>query len=192
MANLRSFLSGIARRLTPQPRPVTAKADIPRRAVPSHSDLNETQRHTTRRTATRVAVRPAGPTWRSSATSGDPFTDRPPLASPRPKNSLLLITLRDSGSRIGTRYPRTVWSAAALPREEEGSETADSVTLLWSQQRLGLSQIDQKMLGSTPGDGKDAETALSSRNFPRIMIGRCRVRCWFVGLYARRTTPRFS
>lgn len=78
-------------------------------------------------------MRPAGPTWRNSATSARSVKDPAPLASPRPKISLLLITLRDSGSRIGTRYPRTVRSAAALPREEEDSETADSVTLLWSQ-----------------------------------------------------------
>lgn len=58
-------------------------------------------------------MRRAGPTWRSSPKSAVPC-ETAPLAFPPPKISLLLITLRDSGSRIGTRYPPVGWSAAAL------------------------------------------------------------------------------
>jgi hypothetical protein len=87
-------------------------------------------------------MKPNGTTQRTAASSGAPrgadlaelgqklgrFRTAP-LASPRPKYSLLLITLRDSGSRIGTRYPPGVVRRSP-PHEEEGSGTADSVTLL--------------------------------------------------------------
>lgn len=135
-------------------------------------------------------MRRAGPTWRSSPKSAVPCGTAPP-AFPPPKISLLLITLRDSGSRIGTRYPPVGWSAAALlirrrtPKRRTRSRcygpSTDSVSV----------KLIKKVCWFNTGDGKDAETALSSRNFPRIIIGRCRVHCWFM-VYTRGGQRRAS
>lgn len=62
---------------------VPTRAKTPAHAVSSHSDLNETQRHATRRTAEERRCAPRVPTWRSSAKGADSKPATPGLPPPK-------------------------------------------------------------------------------------------------------------
>jgi len=142
-------------------------------------------------------MKPNGTTPRTAASSGaprgadlaelaqerGPLRNRPPGLPPAQNfppthhAARFWLAYRHKVSPVG-------WSAAALlirrrtPKRRTRSRcygpSTDSVSV----------KLIKKVCWFNTGDGKDAETALSSRNFPRIIIGRCRVHCWFM-VYTR-------